>query len=402
MKVAYAFSGRSPDGINTEGRLVGASSESVERTLRGLGIVPTRVRVDLAGTVRVLTAQTFDPIDLSLAYRTIAKQLEIGNNPSVAFSLAVDCVEDVALQAALLATASLLNRGGETLSRAMSSGGFPQSDVSVVALAEVVGKVSAVLVQLALECERNGRVAAAIKSEMLMPKIVGVAACVLIFMVIWKLGPQQEEFFRTVTMGEHLHTPTLDLYFRFIAWTKANTTLFMGLYAAVCAGIVAIAMSPPARKVFWLYGPLARLMEESDLALQWSMYRAFFEAGGVASAPRFLAKNSRHPKVKRSFERFVTISVATNSLTQAVRTCGFSRVVSQFIAMGERSGDLSGSLKALCDQLHMQIENRLRYASVLIKGISMMFAGIVVLAVFAAVYGPYGLIMQSLLSGRGS
>lgn len=398
MVICYAYRGRLRDGKITIGHVFSDSRVRAQSMLSNLGLRDPILTVNFRRTFDELLPGAFDPIQLRLAYDTVADLIDNGDQANDAFLMTVDCVDDFRLQAALVATASRLSGGGERISTAMRASGFAPEDCSVVAMSEQLSRETMVLRLLAQEKQREGAIHQAVTSAMRTPKFIGIASVCITYAMIWAFAPVQAQFGKSMMLGRRMPESVTN-YLTAVNWVESNFIVFSLLYWGFFGALIAVLVSPWTKRLFLKHGPLSSLMEYSDLALQWKLYSAYFVAGDPVNAPATLAQHARHPRVREAFKR-LDVHSKHYQLTEASERSGFPRIVTQFLANGERTSAMETALKRLVDRLYEIVGARLERSKAIIANYSTIVGGLLILLLFALIWGPMGLIMKTLLSGR--
>ena len=224
----YAWAGKTRDGISRKGEMEGRSLDSVMGQLRAQGILPGKVKPkakDLAEMFTFLQPKVTVK-DLVVFTRQFSVMIDAGLPLVQCLHILGDQQENSTFKRAINAIRSDVESGA-TFADALRKHPkiFDTLYVNLVAAGEVGGILDTILNRLAVQLEKQEKLAKQLKSAMVYPTTVSVIALACIILLLVKVIPVFQKMF--ADFGGELPAPT-QMVIELSEWLQAYILFLIG------------------------------------------------------------------------------------------------------------------------------------------------------------------------------
>ena len=224
----YAWAGKTRDGISRKGEMEGRSLDSVMAQLRAQGILPGKVKPkakDLAEMFTFLQPKVTVK-DLVVFTRQFSVMVDAGLPLVQCLHILGDQQENSTFKRAINAIRGDVESGA-TFADALRKHPkiFDSLYVNLVAAGEVGGILDTILNRLAVQLEKQEKLAKQLKSAMVYPTTVSVIALACIILLLVKVIPVFQKMF--ADFGGELPAPT-QMVIDLSEWLQAYVLYMLG------------------------------------------------------------------------------------------------------------------------------------------------------------------------------
>lgn len=224
----YAWAGKTRDGISRKGEMEGRSLDSVMAQLRAQGILPGKVKPkakDLAEMFTFLQPKVTVK-DLVVFTRQFSVMIDAGLPLVQCLHILGDQQENSTFKRAINAIRGDVESGA-TFADALRKHPkvFDSLYVNLVAAGEVGGILDTILTRLAVQLEKQEKLAKQLKSAMVYPTTVSVIALACIILLLVKVIPVFQKMF--ADFGGELPAPT-QMVIDLSEWLQAYVLYTLG------------------------------------------------------------------------------------------------------------------------------------------------------------------------------
>lgn len=268
---------------------------------------------------------------------------------------------------------------------------FPEFFCNMVSVGEISGALDEVLENLADYYEREQHTKSKTQEALLYPiilivMIVAVLAIMFIFVI-----PK----FKSALLGLGVELPAITLFILNLSnWFVQNWQyLFIGIVAFI-AIMVAIGKTKKGKYAYdtvLLYIPVVRKIVVALASSRFSRGMGLLLSGGMdtLSAADTMSRLLSNKNIEKRLQNAVTDISNGTSITDAIKKQKiFPDVLTQMIAVGERSGTLDSVLLSSCRYFDAEVDKTLSTFMTLLQPILLIIIGGIILFVFLAVYSP--------------
>lgn len=268
---------------------------------------------------------------------------------------------------------------------------FPEFFCNMVSVGEISGALDEVLENLADYYEREQHTKSKTQEALLYPiilivMIVAVLAIMFIFVI-----PK----FKSALLGLGVELPAITLFILNLSnWFVQNWQyLFIGIVAFI-AIMVAIGKTKRGKYAYdtvLLYIPVVRKIVVALASSRFSRGMGLLLSGGMdtLSAADTMSRLLSNKNIEKRLQNAVTDISNGTSITDAIKKQKiFPDVLTQMIAVGERSGTLDSVLLSSCRYFDAEVDKTLSTFMTLLQPILLIIIGGIILFVFLAVYSP--------------
>ena len=289
-------------------------------------------------------------------------------------------------------------RQGVSLSDAMASepGTFNQLDLSVVTAAEASGRMAEAITRLLDYHQRRDAVAEKIRSALIYPLILVVAATlamtVLFVVVVPGLAPLLAGADKELPAATRAVLAVSD-FLRDHGWTVpaiGMAMLVIGALPGARATRDRLGLAVPFVGALW-----AKIETE-----RWQRGLGILLANGVplSNAARVVADGFSNQTLKASGAHIAAAIPQGRGLAVSMAECGcFSTIAVQLVRVGEESGGLDAMLLQSADHQHEEVEHALTRLIVLIEPALILILGLAVAAVVLALLSTVTSLNETLV-----
>jgi len=295
--------------------------------------------------------------------------------------------------------------GGSTLSEAL--GRFPRAFnrlfVNMVAAGETGGVLDLILARVADFMEKAQKLKSRVRSAMVYPIVVLVAAFSILLLLMWGVIPKFESVLTEMVEGEKLHVITRTVL-GISAWIayRYGWAFLIGTPFAIIFILRMIRQFQAGRLVLdsiKLKLPVMGNLSGKIAVTRWTRTLGTLIGAGVPildaiNTSRETAGNEVYAKMLNNVH---------NSIRQGDTFAGPLRqsktvdlIVSNMVAVGEETGDLDKMLLKVADNYDEQVDVLVASLMSLLEPIMIIVLGIIVLTIVLAVFLPMIQVITSL------
>ncbi len=398
----FEFKARTATGRLESGQIDAASRSAVAAQLQGRGLIVTDVQVVATPTSasslgRWSWRANPKSVDVEIGLQQLSLMLKSGTNLLTALVALRESAPSRPARRVWTQVAEQIQLG-ETLSESMGSQScFTDFTIQLVKVGEQTGHLAPVISRAAESMQSRRSIGEEVISALIYPLLViGMSIGVTMYMIIY-LIPKLEVYLQS--LGKSIPPMTLFLLTGSI-WLREN---FVALIAAVVVfGLIPIGLYRTKEgrflldKAFLRVPLLGHLMRLSDTA-SFSRSMSSLVANGVTLteglgiAAKLLYNRFSATIVTSAKDQIIQGSNLANALDEPL---AFTPMLTQMVAIGERSGNLEEVLRENADFHERQFLTIMRRLNALITPILTIVIGSVVgyvyIAFFMALFAAAG------------
>jgi general secretion pathway protein F len=395
---AYTYEALTELGA-TERGVVEADSERAARTqLRGQSLIPLKVEVvaqdkqRVNGDVVLWSARTFSRTDVVVWTRQLASLVGAG----LPLERVLSALSEEAAtpgQRDLVAQIRAEVKAGAPLAQALAQHPreFDSLYTAVIEAGEQSGRLSQVLLQLALDLESAHAMRNKLLAASLYPAIVsGVALLIVLFLLAYVV-PQVAQVFTSTQRS----LPALTVAMLFISEVvQATWLLALVLLISGSVTLNILLRQSAFRLAFdqaWLKLPLLGRLSLGYNAARFASTLALLVGAGVPilkalqTAAQTLSNMSLREHAMQAIELVREGAPLASALAQNKRLPG---VLSMFARLGEQTGQLPQMLSHAAEHLGEEVQRRAMQLATLLEPLLIVTMGLVVMLIVLAVMLP--------------
>lgn len=387
----FVYKGKTLAGSAVEGELKSASREDLERVLRQNRIIVNSIHKK-APELNLRIGTGIKKVDVSRFTRQFATMIGAGLPM-------VQCLEILGAQVENKELAKIIDNvregvsGGATLSEAMARHPkiFDQLYTNMVEAGEMGGALDAILVRLAVYREKADALVRKVKGAMVYPAVVAfVAAAVTIGMLTF-IVPVFAKMF--MDMGSELPAPTA-IVLGISNFLKGNIlVLFFGTIG-VAGAFLWWKKTPQGGlavdKGMLAFPVIGNLVRKSAVARFTRTLSTLLASGvSIIEALEITAKTAGNRVIANAINKSVLAIAEGETITGPLRTSGvFPPMVTQMIAVGEKTGGLDDMLNKIADFYDEEVDEAVSTLTSMIEPVVIIFMGVVIGGIMIAMYLP--------------
>ena len=387
----FEYKGKTLAGAAVQGSLKANSRTDLERVLRQNRIVVTSISKK-APDINIKFGTGVPKVDVSRFTRQFATMIGAGLPM-------VQCLDILSSQMENKELAKIVNQvkegvqGGATLSEALARHPkiFDQLYTNMVEAGEVGGALDAILNRLAAYREKADRLIRKVKGAMVYPAVIVVVATGVTVAMLAFIVPVFAKMFG----GLHADLPKPTLIVLSISnFLKANF-LYIIFGAVGFFGVFAWWKRTPAGALqvdkMLLRSPvLGTLVRKSSIARFTRTLGTLLASGvSILEALEITAKTAGNMVVANAINKSVVSIAEGDTITGPLKETGvFPPMVTQMIAVGEKTGGLDEMLNKIADFYDEEVDEAVSALTSIIEPIIIVFMGIVIGGILIAMYLP--------------
>jgi len=385
MILAFHYSGFDAGNTPVRGIVYATNRDFAYSRLKTNRVRATRLRLDVAATLRNWIAADFEPRDLERFYRSFGQRLGNATPAPKALDSCRAILRDPKLRQAVLAMQQQALAGSE-LHAAMAFAGFARRDCMLVRAAEVSGNTPDTLARLADDVRTQRAMKGSLARVLAIPLATLCFLYVFLFIVVTVAAPKTLEFFTKT--GARL-PPFAVHYFEFTRLVNEQIILATGLFVALPLLLLAIACTEPWRALLERAPLLREIAIKAELAGLWNGYAQLLRARiPPATAAVVVRDAARRSDTRSWFTRFGHLLETGVFMREAVVRAGFPPLVAADVAAADESGRVPDELERMVREFEEDVTGlSARLADVLFFASMLVLAAGIVLAFFLS-YGP--------------
>ncbi len=387
----FVYKGKTLAGSAVEGELKATSKEDLERVLRQNRIIVNSIHKK-APELNIKIGTGIKKVDVSRFTRQFATMIGAGLPM-------VQCLEILGAQVENKELAKIIDNvregvsGGATLSEAMARHPkvFDQLYTNMVEAGEMGGALDAILVRLAVYREKADALVRKVKGAMVYPAVVALVAVAVTIGMLTFIVPVFAKMF--MDMGSELPAPTA-VVLSISNFLQANfLTLFFGTIG-IAAAFVWWKKTPQGGlavdKAMLAFPVIGNLVRKSAVARFTRTLSTLLASGvSIIEALEITAKTAGNQVIANAINKSVVAIAEGETITGPLRNSGvFPPMVTQMIAVGEKTGGLDEMLTKIADFYDEEVDEAVSTLTSMIEPVVIVFMGAVIGGIMIAMYLP--------------
>lgn len=269
---------------------------------------------------------------------------------------------------------------------------FSSLYINLVKTGEASGTLEESLHHLAKQLKKAHDLSQKIKSAMMYPLIILVAVVGLGFSVAIFVLPQILPLFRTLDVELPLSTRVLlkvaELFQNRGGWIFLSTLVAGFLFA----GLTKLQPVKPLLHGLLLQIPVVKeILKKINLERFTRILGTLLESGmPLDQSLRITVDATNNQVYKKAIAAFIPVVEKGSPLAEGLKNYPvlFPKLVTQMIAMGERTGNLEHTLNYLNEFYESEVDNTMKNLSTILEPALLIFIGLIVGGVAISILGP--------------
>lgn len=398
----YTYSGLTAQGRTVSGVIDADSPKNARVSLRRTGIFPTAVEEERARRATQTTTQTtvesgslfagVSTQELALFTRQFATLAKAGLTLIECLGTLIEQMENVRLKRALTHIRQQV-REGRSLADALQAHPrlFTSIYVNMIRAGEESGTLEIVLIRLADYMESQARLLRTVQAALTYPLVMIVVSVVILTFLLAYVVPQVTRIFTETGRVLPLATRILLGVSSFVA---SYWWVVLGGIASGVLGVSRLVRTPAGRA--WYDRMLLRLPWAGKIIQRVSIARvartlSTLLASGVPvlTALAIVAQLLKNSQLRQAVEAARVSVQEGESLAAPLRRSGlFPSLLTQMVAVGERSGELESMLARAADAYDEEVSVGLARLTSLLEPLTILVMGGVILFIVLAILLP--------------
>ncbi len=387
----YEYKGKTLAGAQVSGVIKAKDQQDLERVLRRNRIIissvrkkPTQLNIKFGTGIRRQ--------DISRFTRQFATMIGSGLPMIQCLEILASQVESKELRKVIIQIKDSV-QGGSTLADALARHPkvFDQLYSNMVEAGEMGGALDVILLRLAAYREKADALIRKVRGAMMYPSIIVVVAVGVVFAMLTFVVPVFAKMFRD--LGGQLPTPTL-VVMAVSNFLKSNILFFViGLIALAIAYKLTVR-TPGGRlavdKVKINMPILGTLIRKSAISRFSRTLGTLLSSGvSILEALEITARTAGNRVVHDAIKRSIVSIAEGDTITAPLKDSGvFPPMVTQMIAVGEKTGGLDEMLNKIADFYDEEVDAAVAALTSIIEPVVIVFMGIIIGGVMIAMYLP--------------
>jgi type IV pilus assembly protein PilC len=390
----FQYAGRDQTGKKRIGKAIGSSRREVILTLREKGIAVTDIKEVELGILQkdIYIGNPVKAQHFVVYLRQFSTLLAAGVTVVDSTKILANQTESKALQKALFKVEEEL-RSGNSLSEATSKHStiFPAMFVNLVKAGEASGNLDEALDRLAIFFEKQHYAMQKVKAALAYPVIVGVIAFGVVIFLLTSVVPTFAKMFSD--FGAELPAIT-----KFVlsasGWLQSFWWVVVLLFLIVLTSII-LLLKNPTSKYYLDYGILkmplfGKLLQKAIIARMTRTLSSLFSSSvPILQAISIVEKVVENEVMSRVLSESRKALQRGQALSIPMRNHWiFPPLVTQMIAIGERTGSLDQMLTKIAEFYEKEVETTTDQLKSLIEPLMIVFLAAVVGTIVASIMVP--------------
>lgn len=399
----YAWAGKTRDGITRKGEMEGRSMDAVMGQLRAQGILPGKVKPKAKDLEEIFTflQPKVTVKDLVVFTRQFSVMVDAGLPLVQCLHILGDQQENSTFKRAINAIRADVESGA-TFADALRKHPkiFDSLYVNLVAAGEVGGILDTILNRLAIQLEKQDKLAKQLKSAMVYPTTVSVIAVACIVLLLVKVIPVFQKMF--ADFGGELPAPT-QMVIDLSEWLQAYVQYVVG---AVTAFIALFTQARSRSRVF--------RKQTDQVALKLPIFGNIIKKVAVARFTRTLgtmissgvpildaleivSRTAGNVVIEEELQATrMSISEGKTIAEPLQDSRVFPGMMVQMVAVGEETGSMEIMLTKIADFYDDEVDTAVAGLTSLLEPLMLVFMGGSIGAILIAMYLPIFTIADSI------
>lgn len=387
----FEYKGKTLAGAAVQGSLKAKSKEDLERVLRQNRILVTSI-TRKAPDINIKFGTGISRLDISRFTRQFATMIGAGLPM-------VQCLEIMASQTDSVELAKVVTQvkegvqGGATLADALARHPkvFDQLYSNMVQAGEVGGALDVILLRLAAYREKSDQLIRKVKGAMVYPSVIVVVAAGVTVGMLTFIVPVFAKMFG----GLNAELPMPTQYVLAISHFLQDYFLYLIVGSiAFVVGLLWWKKTPTGALLFdkfMLMTPIfGNLIRKSAVARFTRTLGTLLSSGvSIIEAMEITAKTAGNVVIANAINKSVLSIAEGDTITGPLKESGvFPPMVTQMIAVGEKTGGLDDMLSKIADFYDEEVDEAVTALTSIIEPIIIVFMGVIIGGILIAMYLP--------------
>jgi type IV pilus assembly protein PilC len=387
----FEYKGKTLAGAPVQGELTAKDRGELERILRKNRVIISSIKKKPA-ELNIKLGTGIKKVEISRFTRQFATMIGAGLPMVQCLDILGTQLENKELRKIIMDVKQSVE-GGSTLSEALAkhSKVFDFLYTNMVEAGEMGGALDTILVRLAVYREKADALVRKVKGAMVYPSVICVVAIGVTLAMLTFIVPVFAKMFGD--LGSELPGPTL-VILSISNFLKGNFLyLFGGGIGALVAFIYWIK-TPGGRATFdafMLKTPIfGNLIRKSAVARFTRTLGTLLSSGvSIIDAMEITSKTAGNTVVANAIKKSVLAIAEGDTITGPLKESGvFPPMVTQMIAVGEKTGGLDDMLSKIADFYDEEVDDAVSALTSIIEPVIIVFMGIVIGGILVAMYLP--------------
>lgn len=387
----FDYKGKTMAGAQVQGSLKAKSRQDLERILRQNRILvssirkkPTQINIKFGSGVKRQ--------DISRFTRQFATMIGSGLPMIQCLEILGSQVESAEMRKVILQIKESV-QGGSTLADALGRHPkiFDQLYTNMVEAGEMGGALDVILIRLAGYREKADGLIRKVKGAMMYPAVISVVATGVTIAMLTFIVPVFAKMF--AGLGSELPAPTL-VVLKISNFLQNSYLFILGVVAALIAAFKFYVRTPGGRlavdRVYINSPVIGNLIRKSAISRFSRTLGTLLSSGvSILDALEITAKTAGNRVVHDAIKRSVISIAEGDTITSPLKETGvFPPMVTQMIAVGEKTGGLDEMLNKIADFYDEEVDAAVTGLTSIIEPVVIVFMGIVIGGILIAMYLP--------------
>ncbi|MDD4050857.1 MAG: type II secretion system F family protein [candidate division Zixibacteria bacterium] len=387
----FDYKGKTMAGAQVMGSLKAKSRQDLERILRQNRILVSSIRKKPT-QINFKVGTGIKRQDLSRFTRQFATMIGSGLPMIQCLEILGAQVESAEMRKVILQIKESV-QGGSTLADALGRHPkvFDQLYTNMVEAGEMGGALDVILIRLAGYREKADGLIRKVKGAMMYPIVISVVATAVTIAMLTFIVPVFAKMF--AGLGSELPAPTLIVLkisnflqkaYPFIILTLVGLVVAFKLYVRTPGGRLAVD------RVYINFPVLGNLIRKSAISRFSRTLGTLLSSGvSILDALEITAKTAGNRVVHDAIKKSVISIAEGDTITAPLKETGvFPPMVTQMIAVGEKTGGLDEMLNKIADFYDEEVDAAVTGLTSIIEPVVIVFMGIVIGGILIAMYLP--------------
>ena len=395
--IPYRYRARHPNGRIVKGRIDAMTQSAAISKVMALGVAPIEVKeVSQSGLQMEINipglSKPVSKKDLAVMSRQMATMIGAGLSLVAVLGILAEQTAHRTLREAIDTVRSDIEQG-RSLSEALARHDrvFPPLMVNLIRAGETGGFLERSLEAVAINFEKEVKLAGAIKSALTMPAIVLVIAVLAVAAMLIFIVPTFAQMFEQI--GSELPLPT-----QILVGISGAMPIILPIVILLVIGIAVWwryngrkdavrAVIDPIRLKLPVFGPLSTRIAIARFSRN---FAAMLASGvPILRALQIVGETSGNYVIEQAMDQVAASVRVGGTVAQPLASARvFPSMVTQMIAVGENAGAMETMLDKIADFYDAEVESQTEQLTTAIEPIMISVLGIIVGGMVVALYLP--------------
>jgi len=395
--IPYRYRARHPNGRIVKGRIDAMTQSAAISKVMALGVAPIEVKeVSQSGLQMEINipglSKPVSKKDLAVMSRQMATMIGAGLSLVAVLGILAEQTAHRTLREAIDTVRSDIEQG-RSLSEALARHDrvFPPLMVNLIRAGETGGFLERSLEAVAINFEKEVKLAGAIKSALTMPAIVLVIAVLAVAAMLIFIVPTFAQMFEQI--GSELPLPT-----QILVGISGAMPIILPIVILLVIGIAVWwryngrkdavrAVIDPIRLKLPVFGPLSTRIAIARFSRN---FAAMLASGvPILRALQIVGETSGNYVIEQAMDQVAASVRVGGTVAQPLAAARvFPSMVTQMIAVGENAGAMETMLDKIADFYDAEVESQTEQLTTAIEPIMISVLGIIVGGMVVALYLP--------------